>query len=206
MYLKSNALLLAVIENLRKLCFIIYELDLCKISFSSRNSMTSSFKNVINGPKKQRRRICHFINRCAKANNKYVKYYDKNKESSYLKYHSINSFYGWAILQKLPVNGFKWVEGFTEFNQGFTKSYNKKSKEGYFLEVDIQYPENLHNVQNHFSFLSERMKTEKFEKLVAYLDDKNEYVIQIRNLKQALSHGSVLKNYIGSLNLIKRHD
>ena len=85
--------------------------------------------------------------------------------------------------QKLPVNGFKWIEGLSEFGEGFIKSYNEKSKEGYFLEVDIQYPKKLHELHNDLSFLSERMKIEKVEKRVANLHGKNEYVIHIINSK-----------------------
>ena len=81
--------------------------------------------------------ICHGIHRYAKANNNCIKNYDKNKESSYLKYWDVNNLHGWAMSQKLPVNGFKQVKDLPEFDEGFIKSYNEKSKEGYFLEVDI---------------------------------------------------------------------
>ena len=52
--------------------------------------------------------ICHAIHWYAKANNKYMKIYDKNIESSYLMHLDAKHFYGWAISQKLPVNGFEW--------------------------------------------------------------------------------------------------
>ena len=55
-----------------------------------------------------RGRICHAIHRYAKANNKYMKNHDKNKESSYIQYLDANNLYGWAMSQKFPVNGFKW--------------------------------------------------------------------------------------------------
>ena len=70
---------------------------------------------------------------------------------------------------------------------------NEESDEGYFLKVDVQYAEKLHELHNDLLFLPERMKIEKFEKLVANLHDKTEYVIHIRNLKLALNHGLVLK-------------
>ena len=54
--------------------------------------------------------ICHGIHTCAKVNNKFMKNYDKNKESSYLKYGDVNNLYGWAMSQKLPVDGLSWVE------------------------------------------------------------------------------------------------
>ena len=137
--------------------------------------------------------ICHSIYQYAKANNKYMKDYDKNKESSYIQYWDVNNLYGWAMLQKLPVNNFEWIKDTSQFNEDFIKNYNEESDEGYFLEVDVQYLEKLHELHNDLPFLPERMKIEKVEKLVANLHDKTEYVIHIRNLKQALNHGLVLK-------------
>ena len=63
----------------------------------------------------------------------------------------------------------------------------------YFLEVDVQYYEILHELSNDLPFLPERIKTEKIEKLVANLNEKTEHVLHIRNSKQALIHGLVLK-------------
>ena len=54
--------------------------------------------------------ICHSIHRYAKTNNKYMKNYNENEESSYIQYLDANNLYGWAMSQKLPVNGFKWLE------------------------------------------------------------------------------------------------
>ena len=116
---------------------------------------------------------------------------DENKESCYLKYWDINNLYGWALLQKLPVNNFEWIEDASQFNKDFIKSYNKESDERLFLKTDIQYPEKLH--ENDLPFLRERMKIEKFEKLVANLHDNTRYINHIRNLKQALNHGLILK-------------
>ena len=89
-----------------------------------------------------RGRICHVIHRYAKANNKYMKNYDKNIESSYLMYLDANNLYGWAMSQKLPINGFKGVKKLSKFDEDFTKNYDKKSNRGYILEVDVEYPKN----------------------------------------------------------------
>ena len=112
---------------------------------------------------------------------------------SYLEYWDINNLYGWAKSQKLPVNKFEWMEDTCQFNEDFIMNYKGESDEDYFLKGDVQYPEKLHELHNDFSFLPERAKIEKVEKLVTNLQDKNEYVIHIRNLKQALNNGSVLR-------------
>ena len=115
-----------------------------------------------------------------------MKDYDKNKESSYLKCWNVNNLYGWTMSQKLPVNTFEWVEDTSQFNEDFIKNHNKEGDKGYLLEVDVQYPVKLHELHNDLLFLPQRMKIEKVEKLVTNLYDKTEYVIHIRNLKQAL--------------------
>ena len=71
--------------------------------------------------------ICHAIHHYAKANNKYFKNYDKNKESSYFKYWDINILYDRATLQKLPVNNFEWIEETSQYNENVIKNYNKES-------------------------------------------------------------------------------
>ena len=75
---------------------------------------------------------------------------------------------------KASVNNFERIKDTFQFNVGFIKNYNEKSDEGYFLEVDIQYLEKLHELQNDLLFLPERIKIEKVEKLVANLHDKND--------------------------------
>ena len=119
--------------------------------------------------------------------------YDKNKETSYFKHWEVNNLYGWAMLQKLPVNKFEWIEDTSQFNENFIKNYNKESDERYFLEVDVQHPEKLHNLHSDLPFLPERMEIEKVEKLVTNLYNKTEYIIHIRNFKQASNHGLILK-------------
>ena len=141
--------------------------------------------------------ICHSIYGYAKANNKYMKDYDENKESSYIQYWNVKNLCGWVMSQKLQVNDFEWIKDTCQFTEDFIKNYNQESDEGYFLEFDVQYLEQLHELHNNLPFLPERMRTEKVEKLVANLPDKTEYVIHIRNLKQTLNNGLVLKKVHG---------
>ena len=84
-----------------------------------------------------RRGIYHYIYRYAKANNKYIKEYIKNKEMSYIQYWNEDNLYCWAMSQKLPVNNFKSIEDTSQFNVYFIKNCNKESDEGYFLKVDV---------------------------------------------------------------------
>ena len=67
--------------------------------------------------------ICQATHRYAKVNNKYMKDFNKNIESSYIQYLNANNLYGWAMSQKLPVNDFKWVkqEELSKFNEDFIK-------------------------------------------------------------------------------------
>ena len=109
--------------------------------------------------------IFHAIRPYVKANNKYMKDYHKNKESSYVKYWDVNNLCRWAMPQKLCVNGFEWVKETSQFNECFIESYDKESDEGYFLEVDVQYPQKLHELHNNLPFLLERMRIQKVEKL-----------------------------------------
>ena len=136
--------------------------------------------------------ICHSIHRYAKANNKYMKNYNNNEESSYIQYLNANNLYGWAMSKKLPVNGLKWTDN-NIINEEFIKNYNENDKKGYILEVDIKYPKKLYDLHSDLPFLPERMEINKCKKLVCNLYDKNKYVVHINSLKQALNHGLKFK-------------
>ena len=113
-------------------------------------------------------------------------------------YLDANNLYGWAMSQKLPINGFKWVEKsrLSRFNEMFIKNYDENSDKGYFFEVDIDYPKKLFNVHKDLPFLTERKKVNKVEKLIFSIEDKENYVMHIKVLKQALNHGLVLKKVL----------
>ena len=93
--------------------------------------------------------------------------------------------------QKLPVNGFKWVKKFSKSDEPFIKDYDENSNKGYFLEVYVEYPENLFNLHSDLWFLPERDKIIKCNKLICNIHDKENYVVHIRALKQALNHGLI---------------
>ena len=103
--------------------------------------------------------IYQAIHRYFEANNKYMKIYNKYIISSYLMHLDVNNLYGWAI--SLPINGFKWVEKsrLSRFNEMFIKNYDENSDNGYFFEVDIDYPKKLFNVHKDLPFLPERKKS-----------------------------------------------
>ena len=82
----------------------------------------------------------------------------------------------------------------SNFDEDFIKNYDEDCNKGYILEVDIEYPKDLHNLHTDLLFLSERMKIKTCNKLVCNLCDNKEYIFQIKTLKQALNHGLILKN------------
>ena len=180
LYVKSDTLLLAgVSKNFRNKCIEIYELDpahflsaprfawqAClkkievKLELLTNNDMFLMIKKGIRGG------ICHTIHRYAKANNKYMKNYIKSKESSYIQYLDANNLYGWAMSQKLPVDGFKWKKNMLKFNEDFMKNYDEDIDKGYIFEVDVKFPKNLHDLHSDLPFLPERVKISKCSKLV----------------------------------------
>ena len=99
------------------------------------------------------------------------------------------------MCKKLPVGDFKWVEkdDILKFDEKFIKNYDENSDKGYILEVDVEYPKNLHKLHSDLPFLPERMKINKCSKLTCTVQDKENYVIHISALKQALNNGLVIK-------------
>ena len=84
-----------------------------------------------------------------------------------------------GMSEKLPVNGFKWENDLSRFNENFVKNYNGNSDVRYFLEVSIEYRKHLWSFQKDLSFLPERKKLGKVEILVCGIEDKEKYVIHI---------------------------
>ena len=88
----------------------------------------------------------------------------------------------------MPVNDFKWVEIESRFNEAFIKGFNEDSNEGHFLKMMFNILKGYMTFSMIYLFLPDRKKFEKVEKLLSNLNNKKEYVIHIKNLKQALNH------------------
>ena len=96
----------------------------------------------------------------------------KRKKSWYIQYLGINNIYRWEMLQKLSVNNFQCIKDTSRFNEDIIKYYNEESNEGYFLEVDGQYFQILHEIHNNLLFLPEGTTVKKVEKVVLNVNDK----------------------------------
>ena len=197
LYVQSDTALIAdAFENFRDKCIEIYELDpahflsapglgwqAClkktevELELLNENDMLMMFEEGTRGG------MCQATYRYAKANNKYMKNYDKNKESSFLVYDDANNLYRWSMCKKLPVDDFKWMDDLSIFTGDFIKNYDDNSDIGYNLEVDLEYPRNLHKLHSDLPFLPERMKTNNCTKLVCNLNDKENYPVHILALK-----------------------
>ena len=180
-----------LIINFRNTCIKVYELDpahflslpgltwqVCLKKTNIKLELLTDYDMLLMVEEGIRGGICHSIHRYARANNKYMKNYDENKESSYIQYLDKNNLYGWAMSQKLPVNGFKWINN--EINEELIKNYDENSDKDYILEVDVKYPKKLHDLHSDLPFLPKRMKTDKCKKLVCNLRNKKKYIVHIK--------------------------
>lgn len=111
--------------------------------------------------------------------------------------------YGWAMSQFMPKDGFLWYEGDHNVKNILKLLENCKetSNIGFALEVDIAYPQSLHDAHNDLPYLPERMVPpgSKINKLVANLQYKKNYVVHYMALKQALKAGLILEKVIDYL-------
>ena len=88
---------------------------------------------------------------------------------------------------------FQWEKKLLKFTSVFIKNYDEESDVGYILEVDLDYPKNLHDSHSDLPVLPQRMKINKCDKIIYNLYDKNNYVVHIKLLKPALNHVLILK-------------
>ena len=209
LYNETDVLLLAdVFENFRNLCLKIYGLDPVYyytapgLAWDACLKMTNINLELLSDPnmllmfeKGIRGGISMISNRYGEANNKYMgNRFNKNKLSKYLMYLDANNLYGCAMSEKLPIHSFKWLtSGEMEklFNNRVVQVWEKTPC---ILEVDLEYPENLHDLHNDYPFCPERVECKNgVEKLIPNLRNKTKYVIHYKNLIQCLKAGLKLK-------------
>ena len=222
LYLQSDILLLTdVFENFRKTCLEYYKLDPCHyftspgLSWDAMLKMTDIKLELMTDvdmfqfiEKGLRGGISYIANRYGKANNKYMKDYKKDKPSKYIMYLDANNLYGWAMSQYLPTGGFKWLKQ-NKIDNLDIKKYDKENKKGIILEVDLEYPEKLHDLHNDYPLAAEKIKVEKsmlsnycnkisekynistglVQKLIPTLSKKEKYVLHYRNLQLYIDLG-----------------
>ena len=207
-YNTSDVLLLAdVFEKFRDVCLKNYGLDPAHyytapgLAWDAMLKMTkinlellSDVDMLLMIEKGIRGGISIISNRYGKANNKYMKDFNKKELSKYLMYLDANNLYGVGMSQKLPVHSFKWMttqEIENIFNNRIVQVWEKTPC---ILEVDLEYPEELHDAHNDYPLCPERVECDHgVKKLIPNLRNKNNYVIHYKNLIQCLRLGMKLK-------------
>lgn len=211
LYNKSDVLQLAdVFENFRDVCMNNYKLDPAwyftspglawdaalkmtrvKLELLSDPDMLLMVENGIRGG------ISMISHRYSKANNKYMgSDYDPNKPSKFITYLDSNNLYGWAMSKALPTHGFKWMNeselanwksvtstsGSASSASGTCASSSKEGV-GAILEVDLEYPKELHDLHNCYPLAPESIQLGNVKKLTPNLNNKTKYVVHYENLK-----------------------
>ena len=222
LYLQSDILLLAdVFENFRKTCLEYYKLDPCHyftspgLSWDAMLKMTDIKLELMTDidmfqfiEKGLRGGISYIANRYGKANNKYMKKYDEKAPSKYIMYLDANNLYGWAMSQYLPTGGFRWMTQ-KKIDKIDLAKHKEDSEKSFILEVDLEYPEELHDLDNDYPLAPEKVKVTKdmlseycqnivekyhisaglVSKLIPTLGKKEKYVLHYRNLQLYIDLG-----------------
>ena len=225
LYVATDALLLAdVFENFRKVCQEKCGLDPAHyysapgLSWDALLKKTGVELDLLTDldmhlfiERGMRGGISMANKRYAKANNPQVKGYNPAEPTNYITYLDANNLYGWAMSQPLPKSGFHWKRVIPTEEQIMKIGLN--ANKGWILEVDLEYPEELHNLHNDYPLAPEKRAIEpwkiseyqrrlmaelgleppKTEKLVLTLEDKEKYVVRYKNLQFYLSQGLRLK-------------
>ena len=220
-YLKTDVTLLAdVFEKFRKTALASYKLDpahyytLPGFAFDAMLKMTKIELTLISDPTEFlfyenaiRGGVSMISNRHAVANNPLVPDYDPSVPTSYIQYLDANNLYGWAMSQPLPVGEHKFLSD-EEVEAFDVTKVDENGSTGYVLEVDLLYPDHLHDLHNDLPLAPEKtiVTTEMLSafskslitkhhpapKLVPNLMSKTKYVIHFANLKLYLRLGMQL--------------
>ncbi|KMQ83424.1 hypothetical protein RF55_20086 [Lasius niger] len=217
-YVTTDVVLLAdIFQNFRRLSIEFYNIDPAHcytapgLAWQAALKMSEVELELLTDPdmylfveKGIRGGISVISQRYSQANNMYMESYDRKKESTYIMYLDANNLYGWAMSQALPTHDFKWYKGSIDF-----MNVEDNAEEGYILEVDLSYPQNLHKSHNEYPLAPEQLditsemlspyvqelaedlnlKIGKSTKLCPNLLPKTKYIVHYRNLKQYVSLG-----------------
>ena len=195
LYNVTDVLLLAdVFENFRNVCMENYKLDpahyftapglawdACLKITDVELELLSDIDMLLMIEKGIRGGVSMISNRHAKANNKYMgESFIDTMISTYIMYLDANNLYGWAMSKPLPTHGFKWMK---------VDELETWELHSCILEVDLEYPKNLHDLHNDYPLAPEQIVVNKVSKLIPNLGDKKKYVLHYENLKQYLKLG-----------------
>ena len=194
LYLKTDVLLLAdVMTEFRKTCKKAYGLEAFHYYTSPGLALDAMLKyteaklDLISDPDMYlmiergiRGGVSSIMKRHSEANHKYLDNYDPKKPDKYILYLDANNLYGWAMSKPQPNKNFRWMKE--------NELKNWKSMPC-FLEVDLEYPEELHDLHNEYPLAPEKITVGKVEKLVPNLNDKKNYVLHCENLKLYMRKG-----------------
>lgn len=212
LYCRTDVLLLAdIFKNYRKTCLNIYKLDPARY-FTSPGlawdalllhsgielELLTDYDKYLFVERGLRGGVSMASERYAKANNPSVEGYDPNKPKTWIMYNDANNLYGWAMSQPMPTGGFKWV---TNPDSICYEELPADHPIGYILEVDLEYPEELHDAHNSYPLAPERLsvkqhwispyqqdllggqKVDSTKKLIPNLVKKERYIIHYKNLE-----------------------
>ena len=227
LYLQTDTILLCdVFENFRDLCQDYYKLDPCHyvsapgVSWDAMLKMTGVELELITDPtmycfleRGVRGGVSVISHRYARANNKYVQDFNPEEPSSFIIDLDANNLYGWAMSESLACKDFRWLTE-EEISNLHIRSIADDANTGYILEVDLRYPNHLHEEHNDYPLASESLTvTESMlsnyckslfsstnekphrgtPKLIPNLNNKTNYIVHYRNLKFYLDQGLVLR-------------
>ena len=195
LYNVTDVLLLAdVFENFRNICMENYKLDpahyftapglawdACLKITGVELELVSDIDMLLMIEKGIRGGVSMISNRYGKANNKYMgESFIDTMISIYIMYLDANNLYGWAMSKPLPTHGFKWMK---------VDELETWELHPCILEVDLEYPKNLHDLHNDYPLAPEQIMVNKTSKLIPNLGDKKKYVLHYEALKQYLKLG-----------------
>ncbi|XP_073995692.1 uncharacterized protein [Rhodnius prolixus] len=191
--------LCSVFENFRTITLKNHKLDICHyytapgltfdemLKFTNvRLQLLTDYDMILLLERGIRGGICQVSHRYAHANNHYMTDYDANKESTFISYQDCTNLYGKAMTMSLPYGGFQWAPPETF---SLESTHDDDDDVGYILDVDLEYPSQLHKLHNDLPFLPETITINKHKKLVPHLGTRSNNVVHYVTLRQALEHG-----------------